>query len=360
MVEAERVLLPVVPASEKDTSALYEPSWTLGQRVLAARRYLIEHPVLKAGQRQATGESSTTYRFVAWDDVADSVGAALALHGIVVWPSVEEWQSESGQTRRGNPTKVWLVKLKIRVESSDNRNDYTYVTWVGGSDDPETATGLAKATTYCMKDFLLMGLQLSGDDSDQKDQPGAMVSAAAGENGGVPCPACGKPLVERTGSNGTWIRCSGWKPNKQGCNWKRDGSMAAYLEQAERKERDAEPTGEFKLGPEGEPVPVPRSEAAPPEPEIPLGPTAQAIVDTVHVIEDKAEARNAILRAGGMALVKQKDTGGWMLRRDMLASLQEPILKRVLRELEAMRGLPARVPDDGLPLGGADRAAGSE
>ncbi len=334
---------------------LVDPGTRLGTRLNACRRYLIAHPVPKAGERKAEKDSPITYKYVAWDDVADSVGNALALHGIVASTTMLDVNSTDGMTRGNRPTKSWIVKVRIELVSADDPDDKVESEWFGGADDPETATGIAKATTYCVKDFLLKGLILSGDPADQVSSGADSPLGSALSEGDVECPSCRKGhLRQRTGGGRPFLTCSNWKPNSQGCNFKYQGSMTAYLDEVREKEERNAPTGDFKAGPDG--VPVPETAAdRPPEPPAPapLPAAATALLEALKAIPDKRAARVAIIAGGGLSLVNTEESGedGLVLRGAVLRNMGEPNLRRILAEVEALAATPAEpAASETLPL----------
>jgi hypothetical protein len=356
---------------------LYEIEWTIGQRLAACRRYLTVHPIPMLGERKATADSPQTFKFTSWNDVAEVVGAALADHGIVPHVTVLDWQATDSQTRGGKPTKSWIVKIQLTLASAEAQvsegagelTDRLVSEWVGGSDDPDTSTGLSKATTFCVRDALMKShLLLAGDDSDQQQvsENGSAASFASGVAGGIVCPKCqvGK-VVQKQGKNGPWIGCSNWKPNDKGCDWKQWGTtIQDWLDKTQEQERQREPDPEapFVADQDGTPRAQTRGEVEAATSGPVHSPAVAKIMalwserdDAGRLVRPREQAREVILQNGGMSALKMptEPDGQWLLRPSALEALKLPVLAKIQGVLEGI------VVTAGLPLSPAvafDRA----
>jgi hypothetical protein len=331
--------------------------------------YFKDHPLLKEGERKPDAQGKgPQYKFLAWDDVADEVGYALALHGIDFRATQEELSREDNTTPGGSATSRWTTRLRLRLVNCDKPDDFDEFTWTSGCDDKETATGVSKATTYTVKDALLKRLLLSGDPSDQQQvsENGSAASFASGVAGGIVCPKCqvGK-VVQKQGKGGPWIGCSNWKPNDKGCDWKQWGTtIQDWLDKTQEQERQREPDPEapFVADQDGTPRAQTRGEVEAATSGPVHSPAVAKIMalwserdDAGRLVRPREQAREVILQNGGMSALKMptEPDGQWLLRPSALEALKLPVLAKIQGVLEGI------VVTAGLPLSPAvafDRA----
>lgn len=205
-----------------------EPTPNLAQRLVSAMG--ASGQVARSGRRTDQG-----YKYVAWDDVAETVQTAFAAAGILCLPTVVDSGVESARTSQDKPTWRASVLVEFRLINADDPADTLTFRWPGQADDSGDKA-VQKALTYAAKYGLMKLLLIAGDDSDETGTVSEhdTTQADAGRAVVAPCPTCGAPLRQRTSARGPFLSCSSYKGKEQpGCGQRPlDGTLEAFAARA--------------------------------------------------------------------------------------------------------------------------------